>query len=111
MCNCLHVLFFCSKDKPEDLGFPPVEPAAEKPKAEGEAKPKPNVLKQLLNNVLKNPFIWGMALTYFFIYIVRQVRGGLPGGGGESQRGWVNIQACVAHIRPCEAHVHSKAST
>jgi hypothetical protein len=31
------------------------------------------VLKQLVNNVLKNPFIWGMALTYFFIYIVRQV--------------------------------------
>jgi len=42
---------------------------------EGAAKPKPNLLKQLLNNVLKNPFIWGMALTYFFIYIVRQVRG------------------------------------
>jgi hypothetical protein len=26
-------LCFCSKDKPEDLGFPPVEPAAETPKA------------------------------------------------------------------------------
>lgn len=25
-----------------------------------------------MNNVLTNPFIWGMALTYFFIYIVRQ---------------------------------------
>ena len=33
-----------------------------------------DVLKQLVNNVLKNPFIWGMALTYFFIYVVRQVR-------------------------------------
>lgn len=63
----------CSKDKPEDLGFPAVEPAAAKPAA-GKEKPKPNVLKQLVNNVLKNPFIWGMALTYFFIYIVRQVR-------------------------------------
>jgi sugar phosphate permease len=63
----------CSKDKPEDLGFPPVEPAAAKP-ADGQDKPKPNVLKQLVNNVLKNPFIWGMALTYFFIYIVRQVQ-------------------------------------
>jgi sugar phosphate permease len=70
----LLLLMHHSKDKPEDLGYPPVEPAAEKPKAAGEAKPKPNVLKQLLNNVLKNPFIWGMALTYFFIYIVRQVR-------------------------------------
>lgn len=64
----------CSKDKPEDLGYPPVEPAGDKPAAAGApAKKKPNLLKQLLNNVLKNPFIWGMALTYFFIYIVRQV--------------------------------------
>eukprot|EP00775_Hariotina_reticulata_P005477 gene5477-5712_t len=60
------------KDKPEDLGYPPVEPAGDKPAAGAPAKPKPNLLKQLVNNVLKNPFIWGMALTYFFIYIVRQ---------------------------------------
>lgn len=25
-----------------------------------------------MENVLKNPYIWGMALTYFFIYVVRQ---------------------------------------
>lgn len=68
---CILPLLLCSKDKPEDLGFPPVEPVAAKPK--GQEKEKPNVLKQLVNNVLKNPFIWGMALTYFFIYIVRQV--------------------------------------
>ena len=24
-------------------------------------------------NVLSNPYIWGMAITYFFIYVVRQV--------------------------------------
>jgi len=63
----------CSKDKPEDLGFPPVEPTTTKASGDKD-KPKPSVLKQLVNNVLKNPFIWGMALTYFFIYIVRQVR-------------------------------------
>jgi sugar phosphate permease len=68
---CIIPFLLCSKDKPEDLGFPAVEPAAAKPK--GQEKEKPNVLKQLVNNVLKNPFIWGMALTYFFIYIVRQV--------------------------------------
>ena len=66
----VNVIDCCSRDKPEDLGFPPVEPAAAKPKSD---KAKPNVLKQLVNTVLKNPFIWGMALTYFFIYIVRQV--------------------------------------
>jgi sugar phosphate permease len=26
----------------------------------------------LLNNVLKNVWIWGMAITYFFIYVIRQ---------------------------------------
>ncbi|GBF97373.1 hypothetical protein Rsub_11020 [Raphidocelis subcapitata] len=61
------VLFTC-RDKPEDVGFPPVEPVAAK---KADAK-KPDVLKQLVNTVLKNPFIWGMALTYFFIYVVRQ---------------------------------------
>lgn len=82
---CLHPV--CSKDKPEDLGFPPVEPAAAKP-ADGKAdKAKPNVLKQLVNNVLKNPFIWGMALTYFFIYIVRQVRWGHRGEGSRGREG------------------------
>ena len=47
----------------------PATPAAEgaAPTPEAKDKPKPNVLKQLVNNVLKNPFIWGMALTYFFI--------------------------------------------
>ena len=26
----------------------------------------------LLNSVLKNVWIWGMAITYFFIYVIRQ---------------------------------------
>ena len=33
---------------------------------------KESLLQLLLQNVLKNPYIWGMALTYFFIYVVRQ---------------------------------------
>lgn len=41
-------------------------------------KPKPDIWAALVNNVLKNPFIWGMALTYFFIYVVRQVGSGAP---------------------------------
>lgn len=65
------VLLLC-RDKPEDLGFPPVEPVSEaKPKAKDD-KPKADLWNSLLNNVLKNPFIWGMALTYFFVYVVRQ---------------------------------------
>lgn len=69
------------RDKPEDLGFPPVEPVevAKKPApgaAAVDAPAKPSIMQTLLDTVLRNPFIWGMALTYFFIYVVRQVRAG-----------------------------------
>ena len=43
-----------------------------KPEVAGEPQQKESLLSLLLNNVLKNPYIWGMALTYFFIYVVRQ---------------------------------------
>ncbi|KAG1676380.1 hypothetical protein FOA52_001175 [Chlamydomonas sp. UWO 241] len=75
------VLLTC-KDRPEDIGYPPVEPIeAKKPKkaqatstatSTAAADAEPSLWDNLLNKVLKNPFIWGMALTYFFIYVVRQ---------------------------------------
>uniref|UniRef100_A0A7R9V7P4 Major facilitator superfamily (MFS) profile domain-containing protein n=1 Tax=Chlamydomonas euryale TaxID=1486919 RepID=A0A7R9V7P4_9CHLO len=68
----IFVLLAC-KDKPEDIGYPPVEPVQDKPKKQDDKKAdSPGIWDSLLNNVLKNPFIWGMALTYFFIYVVRQ---------------------------------------
>lgn len=69
LCVGLFVLVAC-KDKPEDIGYPPVEAVVLK--TGKDAKPKQSVLESLVKNVLKNPFIWGMALTYFFIYVVRQ---------------------------------------
>ncbi|KXZ49035.1 hypothetical protein GPECTOR_23g122 [Gonium pectorale] len=65
------VLLTC-RDKPEDLGFPAVEPTDTKKDDKKAAKPKADIWGSLMNSVLKNPFIWGMALTYFFIYVVRQ---------------------------------------
>ncbi|MEW5313928.1 MAG: hypothetical protein WDW38_005459 [Sanguina aurantia] len=67
-------------DKPEDVGYPPVEPTPQVKaavSATGAAiaepeKKKPDIIKELVDKVLKNPYIWGMALTYFFIYVVRQ---------------------------------------
>lgn len=44
----------------------------QKPEAVAQPEQKESLLSLLLNNVLKNPYIWGMALTYFFIYVVRQ---------------------------------------
>jgi len=67
------IVLFAAKDKPEDCGYPPVEgPDPKKVAAKADSKPKPDIWSALVNNVLKNPFIWGMALTYFFIYVVRQ---------------------------------------
>ena len=60
------------RDSPESCGFPPVEVVAVKKKSDGSEAPKESLLTMLVNNVLKNPFIWGMALTYFFVYVVRQ---------------------------------------
>lgn len=64
-------VLFATRERPEDLGFPPVEDIQPKKAADGTVE-KPDVLKILVKTVLKNPFIWGMALTYFFIYVVRQ---------------------------------------
>ena len=52
--------------------FPPVELVESAKQDDGQDAPKESLLSMLVNNVLRNPFIWGMALTYFFIYVVRQ---------------------------------------
>ena len=75
------------KESPEAAGFPPVEDAkaAAAAKAAKEAaaagsggsgeaggEEKLTLLQNLRRNVLSNPFIWGLALTYFCVYIIRQ---------------------------------------
>ena len=88
-----HVLHVYCRDKPEDLGFPPVEPVDSKPAKDGKAeKPKSDIMGTLMNSVIKNPFIWGMALTYFFIYVVRQVRCGT----------FSRAELCTACLAPVE---------
>lgn len=84
------LLLLAVRDSPEAVGYPPVEivaPAKQEEGAAAAAGPKPSLLELLVKNVLRNPYIWGMALTYFFVYVVRQVRsgggwGGVGGGGG-----------------------------
>lgn len=68
------VILFTVRDSPESVGYPPVERAQEAASKASDAthEVKPSLIKLLIDNVLTNPFIWGMALTYFFIYIVRQ---------------------------------------
>jgi len=71
------VLVLGVKDKPETAGFNPVEEEAvvETSASSGEEavpESKQSIKEILFENVLKNPFIWGMAFTYFFIYVIRQ---------------------------------------
>ncbi|GAB4816547.1 hypothetical protein N2152v2_003593 [Parachlorella kessleri] len=66
------------KDTPQSAGFLPVEVTEDKPKAAaaqgaagGETK-KESLIALLVNDCLKNPFVVLLALTYFFVYVVRQ---------------------------------------
>ena len=73
------VILLGTKGSPEEAGFPPVE-TPEPPKAQPEAAglPKPEqrksrpLMTMLVQDVLKNPRLWGLAFAYFFIYVVRQ---------------------------------------
>ncbi|OUS42055.1 MFS family transporter: hexose phosphate [Ostreococcus tauri] len=70
------VIISTLRDAPEDRGFLPVEPeiskannAVSSSKAEVQKLP---LMQNLIHNVLSNPFIWGLAFTYFCVYVVRQ---------------------------------------
>ena len=78
------ILLLGVKDKPETAGFQPVEEEAvvmevvdggdgsDSSSSSPPKKEKETIKQILFDNVLKNPFIWGMALTYFFVYVIRQ---------------------------------------
>ena len=38
----------------------------------GKAEEKPGLLKLLVDNCLKNVYVWLFAISYFFVYVVRQ---------------------------------------
>lgn len=80
------VILLTLKDSPEDRGFGPVEqtkqvvvdPAKSASENEQAVEKQPSLLQNLFQNVLSNPFIWGLAFTYFCVYVVRQVRVSRP---------------------------------
>mmetsp|Transcript_17867 Transcript_17867/g.44225 ORF Transcript_17867/g.44225 Transcript_17867/m.44225 type:complete len:465 (-) Transcript_17867:978-2372(-) len=74
------IIILTLRDSPEARGFSPVEQTNRAPETpssrEGNDKPQPgeklSLLENLFQNVLSNPFIWGLAFTYFCVYVVRQ---------------------------------------
>ncbi|MCE5293072.1 MAG: MFS transporter [Chlamydiales bacterium] len=63
------------RDTPQSLGLPPIEkfrndyPDA---KSRTENEHELSVREILLKHVLKNPYVWVLAFSYFFVYIIRQ---------------------------------------
>jgi len=67
------VIMMTLRDAPEDRGFLPVEEEkVQSTSVDSVASNKGNLLQNLMHNVLSNPFIWGLAFTYFCVYVVRQ---------------------------------------
>ena len=72
------------KDSPRAAGFPPVEDLNQSSSSSSAAHDKTTSKEQnsdkkseslvdlLVTDVLKNPFVVGLAITYFFVYVVRQ---------------------------------------
>ena len=64
------------RDTPESIGLPPVERYRNEPTREAPAHSKDSAAAattptSILATVLKNPYVWLLALSYFFIYVVR----------------------------------------
>lgn len=72
------MLLLLIRDTPEKAGFLPVEAPKEAPKkaageaGEAAAAPKESLISLLVSDCLKNPYVVLLALTYFFVYVVRQ---------------------------------------
>jgi MFS transporter, OPA family, sugar phosphate sensor protein UhpC len=77
------IILFTITDKPIDRGFAPVDAKAavatereekEEKNGDGSTKgvPGPSVHDILFQDVLPNPSVWLFALSYFFVYLVRQ---------------------------------------
>ncbi len=74
---CILIGFFLInrlRDTPQSLGLPPIEKYRndfiDKIEAEDEDKPLTS-RRVLVDYVLKNPYIWLLAIAYFFVYAVR----------------------------------------
>lgn len=70
------IIMFTITDKPAAAGFNAVETVKKDSKAPSSAAEDtdkgPSVKEILMQDVLPNPWVWLFAITYFFVYAVRQ---------------------------------------
>lgn len=67
----LVVLLFM-KDTPENFGHAPVSTPKPKQKSADPDEKKPSMIQNLKTEVLTNPYVWLFAISYFFVYVIRQ---------------------------------------
>ncbi|TXI40422.1 MAG: MFS transporter [Nitrosomonas sp.] len=67
------MLAFLLRDTPESMGLPPIEKYRndEEPVVPGVSSKQLTTKEILIDHVIKNKFIWILAATYLFIYIIR----------------------------------------
>lgn len=69
-------LFNRIRDRPEDVDLPPIDEyrneIADSSNGNGVAEEKQSAWDTLKTHVLSNPYVWLLAVSYFFVYFVRQ---------------------------------------
>jgi len=75
---CIGMGFFLMnrlRDTPQSLGLPPIEDFRNdhvvSPQQEVNQEKNSSAYELLMEYVIKNPYIWVLSITYFFIYMVR----------------------------------------
>jgi MFS transporter, OPA family, sugar phosphate sensor protein UhpC len=68
------MLMFCLRDTPQSLGLPTIENFRKDfPESKGEKQEEELSVKQILFKfVLNNRYIWILAISYLFVYLIRQ---------------------------------------
>lgn len=73
---CIAVGFFIMnrlRDTPQSLGLPPIEKFKDDyPDAKRHQEKEISVKELLFKHVLSNKYIWVLAVSYFFVYIIRE---------------------------------------
>ena len=65
-------VMFCLRDTPQSLALPPIEKYKnDYPTANKEQEKEVSMKEILFKFVLKNRYIWQLAVAYFFVYIIR----------------------------------------
>lgn len=72
---CIMMSFFLInrlRDNPDSVGLPPLEQVSENQANIQKSESSQSSKKTFVEYILKNPYIWLLAISYFFVYVVRE---------------------------------------